>query len=51
MSNADWIKVLLIAAPVVATTYGQCKRAGITPGLPVLGLLIGVVLEMQRNGA
>lgn len=43
-----WIKVLLYVAPLAAFVYERCLKLGLKPVLPVLGLAVGVVLELQR---
>jgi hypothetical protein len=44
----SWIKVLLLVTPVVGVLYDRCSEMGLSPALPILGLLLGVVAEMQR---
>lgn len=44
----SWIKVLLYVTPVAALVYNRCAEMGMNPLFPVLGLVLGIVLEMQR---
>ena len=44
----NWSKVLLYAAPLSALVCKECMRVGMKPYLPVIGLLVGVMLEMKR---
>jgi hypothetical protein len=42
------LKLLLYAAPIAATVLNSCKKLGMNPLLPVVGLIAGIALEMQR---
>lgn len=44
----SWAKLLLYAAPISVLVCKECMRMGMKPLLPVLGLLLGIVLEMNR---
>jgi len=44
-----WIYILLSVGPVVLLTREHCKKAGVRPTLPVLGLLIGLFLQIRRD--
>lgn len=48
MSWGEIGKLALYAAPVVGGVLAQCKRIGVNPLLPAVGLLIGLVLEIRR---
>lgn len=43
-----WLRVGLYAGPIALLVFGQCKRVGLNPVFPVIGLLIGVLVELRR---
>lgn len=47
---SSWLKLLLYTAPIALVVYEQCKRLGLTPALPLAGLVVGVVAELLRDG-
>jgi len=48
INSGDVLETALYAVPIASVVYSQCKRAGIAPLLPVLGLLVGVIVEVNR---
>jgi len=48
IDTEDVLETALYAVPIASVVYSQCKRAGIAPLLPVLGLLVGIVVEVNR---
>jgi hypothetical protein len=43
-----WLDVGLVVLPLLLLVRRQCRQAGIGTVLPVVGLLIGLVLELKR---
>jgi hypothetical protein len=43
-----WLEVGMVVLPLVLLVRRQCRQAGIGTLLPVIGLLIGLLLEMGR---
>lgn len=44
----EWFELLAYVVPVAALVYDQCKSMGLAPMLPIVGLALGIVLEMKR---
>ena len=46
MTSGDWVKLVLFAGPLGALVHRQCSNAGLSSTLPVVGLLIGLLIEV-----
>ena len=44
----NWASLLLYAGPLSVLVCKECMRIGMKPYLPVLGLVLGILLEMKR---
>jgi hypothetical protein len=49
MTSGDWVKLILFAGPLGALVHRQCSNAGLASTLPIIGLLIGLLLEVARS--
>lgn len=43
-----WLDVGLIVVPIVLLVRRQCRAANLRPTLPIVGLTIGLILEINR---
>jgi hypothetical protein len=46
---SKWLQVAAYAVPVASIVFQKCRRMGLSPALPLLGLLAGILLEVQRD--
>lgn len=49
MNGKDLLKLVLYAGPVASLVHSQCRKMGLVPALPLVGLIVGIVLEMHRS--
>lgn len=45
----SWMKVALYALPVATIVFEKCRKMGLSPALPLLGLVAGIMLEVGRE--
>lgn len=43
-----WLDVGMVVLPLLILVRRQCRQAGIGTLLPVVGLLVGLLLELRR---
>lgn len=48
MDAEDWVQTALYVGPIALLVYERCRKLGLTPVLPVLGLAAGILLELRR---
>lgn len=44
----DNLKLFLYIAPIALGVLNNCKQLGLNPVLPVLGLIVGLMIELNR---
>lgn len=43
-----WINLGLVLGPVLVLVVRQCRAADLRPTLPLLGLLVGLLVEVKQ---
>lgn len=49
LESLPWLELLLVAGPLSLLVREQCRRMGLNPLLPLLGLTAGVLAELLRE--
>jgi hypothetical protein len=45
----SWLRLIPFTVPLVVVVWKQCDRMDISPVLPLLGLVLGLVVEEGRK--